>query len=144
MIDPLSFMGGVTAAGLIFTGVIAFAWIGWRRDIGLPAMPPPPPPPPNSTVRVDFWAFRQLQNGEERAMNRQRRKDLRRAADLLAEVGAIIEQARSEEDEYFEAMPESIAAGEKGERAQAATKALEDAYEALGEVSETLEGVIGE
>lgn len=70
-------------------------------------------------------------------MNKQRRKDLQHAADLIGQARAIIEQARDEEQEYFDNMPEGVQGGEKGSAAEGNVSCLDDALDALDEVVDT-------
>lgn len=61
----------------------------------------------------------------------------RKIADLKAQLEGIsseIETLQAEEQEYFDAMPESLQGGEKGQRAQAAAEALESAFDGLNDV----------
>ena len=80
-------------------------------------------------------------------MNNDRRKSLNGAIDRLKEaaqaidwdrVKGILEDAKSdietikdEEQEYYDNMPENMQGGEKGEKAQEAVQAMEDALSAL-------------
>lgn len=70
-------------------------------------------------------------------MNNQRRKDLDRAIDLLREAQAIVDQARDEEQEYVDNMPDNMRYGEKGETAQGNVECLQDAYDAIDEIVDT-------
>lgn len=75
-------------------------------------------------------------------MNNDRRKDLADIRGQLEELNATfddlktrLEQCKDDEQEYYDNMPESLQGGEKGERAQAAVDALDEAYNALDEIS---------
>lgn len=60
-------------------------------------------------------------------------KDLgKQASDIKLEL----ESARDEEQDYYDNMPESLQGGDKGERAQAAVSALEDAIGSLEEIED--------
>ena len=59
-------------------------------------------------------------------MNKQRRKDIERAIALLDEAKDIIETAAGEERDYYDAMPENMQGGEKGERAEQAADSLDE------------------
>lgn len=76
-------------------------------------------------------------------MNKTRRADIERAILLIAEGREILENARDEEQEYFDNMPESFQDGEKGEKAQAAIDAIDGAItsaeEAEGQAQEAIE-----
>lgn len=74
-------------------------------------------------------------------MNKQRRQDIEavksQLADLassLEELVSAVEAIRDEEQDYFDAMPEAFQYAEKGELAQAAVSALEEALSALEDV----------
>lgn len=67
-------------------------------------------------------------------MNNERRKEIQQASELLRkaqeiidEAKGIIENAKGEEEDYYSNMPESFQGGDKGERAQAAIDALDNA-----------------
>jgi hypothetical protein len=77
-------------------------------------------------------------------MNKQRRKDLERARDLLGEARTIIETARDEEQDYVDNMPESMQGGEKGSAAEGNVQCLDDALDAIDEVVDThIAGAVG-
>ena len=74
-------------------------------------------------------------------MNKQRRKDLFKATvalmaaqEALDDAKAIVEQAHGEEEEYYETMPENFQFGDKGEVAQAAIDAMQEALDAFDEI----------
>lgn len=80
-------------------------------------------------------------------MNKNRRKTLNtlqsrldQLASLASDIRERIEQARDEEQEYLDNMPESFGGGPKGEAAAEAIEALEQAMEVL----ETMETEAGE
>jgi chromosome segregation ATPase len=67
-------------------------------------------------------------------MNNQRRKEiaavrarLEAAQQAVDELVGELESIRDDEQSYFDDMPENFQSGEKGERAQAAIDALEEA-----------------
>ena len=67
-------------------------------------------------------------------MNKERRKEIQNAADLIRKAQEIIEEAKeiletvkSDEEEYYDNMPESIQNGEKGGQAQSSIDALDNA-----------------
>lgn len=68
-------------------------------------------------------------------MNAERRKELEKARTLIAEARDIIDSAQSDEQEYFDNMPENMQAGEKGTKAEETASALE---EISGELDELL------
>lgn len=73
-------------------------------------------------------------------MNAERRKELERARVLIAEARDIIDNAASEEREYFDNMPENMQGGDKGTKADEAASALEEVsgeiYDMLGKIEE--------
>jgi archaellum component FlaC len=76
-------------------------------------------------------------------MNKDRRKTIeeikaRIEALSIEDIVTDIESVRDEEQEYFEAMPESLQGGEKGSKAEEAIAALEEAIESLNEIIENL------
>lgn len=77
-------------------------------------------------------------------MNKQRRKQIEsikgRISALLSEAENIktdVEAIRDDEQEYRDNMPESLADGEKGEKADAAIAALEQVIEDLENLNES-------
>lgn len=73
-------------------------------------------------------------------MNNERRKRLAQVIEKVTALSAVfdelrseIEEIRDEEQEYLDNMPESLQSGERGENAQAAIDALEEALYPLEE-----------
>lgn len=73
-------------------------------------------------------------------MNKNRRKDINKAIDLLTAAKAsweealgLIENAADEEREYVDNMPPSLEGGEKHSAAESAASMLEEAKEAMQE-----------
>jgi hypothetical protein len=87
-------------------------------------------------------------------MNKERRKQINEAADLLAKAFAMIDDGKSilqgaldEEQEYFDNMPEGLQDGEKGQTAQDAINVLAlaiEAMEGLDDVQDDVQGYIDE
>lgn len=75
-------------------------------------------------------------------MNDERRKEIQRARDLLAEVKAILEQVQSEEQDYYDNMPESFQNGDKGTKASEAADKLQEAVDAVDEVDNAIEEAV--
>lgn len=78
-------------------------------------------------------------------MNKQRRKALAEARNLIEqaqfridEARDIVENAANEEREYFDNMPESLQGGEKGDVADANATALEDTTTTLDTLVEDM------
>jgi len=76
-------------------------------------------------------------------MNADRRKALARAKELLSEALALIEQARDEEQEYFDNMPDSFRDNGPGQKAEEAISGLDDAVSCVQSAEDNLENVIG-
>lgn len=75
-------------------------------------------------------------------MNKPRRKELKRALEMLAEARAIIESMMEEEQEAFENMPEGLQVSELGEKIEENAQRLEDVVGYLEEQENELEDII--
>ena len=64
-------------------------------------------------------------------MNKQRRKELERAARLIIEAQEIVEAVKDEEQEAHDNLPESLQYSEKGEQMEEYVQMLEEACEGL-------------
>jgi uncharacterized coiled-coil DUF342 family protein len=71
-------------------------------------------------------------------MNNTRRKKLRELIEKTEGIKQEIEELRTEEEEYYNNMPEAFQDGEKGDRAQTAIEYLDEAMTAAGDVIENL------
>lgn len=71
-------------------------------------------------------------------MNNTRRKSLRELIETTEGIKSKIEELRTEEEEYYNNMPESFQDGEKGDRAQTVIEYLDEAMTAAGDVIENL------
>ena len=71
-------------------------------------------------------------------MNNTRRKSLRELIERTEGIKLEIEELRTEEEEYYNNMPEAFQDGEKGDRAQTAIEYLDEAMTAAGDVIENL------
>ncbi|MBY3038917.1 hypothetical protein [Rhizobium laguerreae] len=67
-------------------------------------------------------------------MNKERRKEIARALAMVEEAKSILEICRDEEQDYFDNMPESFQGGDKGDVAQTAIDALDEAVSNLDDV----------
>lgn len=72
-------------------------------------------------------------------MNAERRKKLTEVLSNLSIARAELENLRDEEEEVFDAMPESIQSGERGQKAEAAVDALQEAVESLESAESNIE-----
>ena len=75
-------------------------------------------------------------------MNKQRRKEINKAHDLLDDAVIILELALSEEIDAKENLPENLQASSRGEEMENNISDLENALSSLEEADESLEGVI--
>ncbi|WP_416999392.1 hypothetical protein [Alistipes finegoldii] len=71
-------------------------------------------------------------------MNNTRRKSLRELIEKTEGLKLEIEEIRTEEEEYYNNMPEAFQDGEKGDRAQTVIEYLDEAITAAGDVIENL------
>ena len=72
-------------------------------------------------------------------MNKDRRARIQALINKLEDIKEDIDFIKDEEQEYYDNMPESIQAGEKGDKAQEAVDNLDYAYSQIDEVIEYLE-----
>ena len=77
-------------------------------------------------------------------MNKQRRKALAEVQEALTVVQDALETLKSEEEDYYDNMPESIQDGMRGEVAQEAINALDDALSNISEAAEYIGAATGE
>jgi hypothetical protein len=66
---------------------------------------------------------------------------IKAAATLAGELREEVADLQGEEQDYKDNMPESLANGERGEKAEAAINALDDAISALDDIETTLDGI---
>ena len=71
-------------------------------------------------------------------MNNTRRKSLRELIERTEGIKLEIEELRTEEEEYYNNMPEACQDGEKGDRAQTVIEYLDEAMTAAGDMIENL------
>lgn len=76
-------------------------------------------------------------------MNNPRRKELRRALEMLAEARSIIEAMQEEEQEAFDNMPEGLQESERGQTVEENAERLEEIAGCIEEQEEELEDIIG-
>lgn len=77
-------------------------------------------------------------------MNKQRRKALAEVQEALTVVQDALETLKSEEEDYYDNMPESIQDGMRGEVAQEAINALDDALSNISDAAEYIGAATGE
>lgn len=74
-------------------------------------------------------------------MNKDRRAEIAKAisllqsiSDVVSEAKSIVENAASEERDYYDNMPENMQSGERGEQASQAADQLEEVQSTLDEI----------
>jgi hypothetical protein len=67
-------------------------------------------------------------------MNKERRARLLKALDMIADAQAILEECKSEEEDYRDNMPENLQASQKYETADQAVNELDSAIDSLNDV----------
>lgn len=72
-------------------------------------------------------------------MNKDRRARIEKIKEALEELRGQIEDLQSEEQEAFDAMPESLQQGDRGQASEAAADALQSAYDSADEAISQLE-----
>lgn len=72
-------------------------------------------------------------------MNNDRRARIQALIDKLEDIKEDIDSIKEEEQGYYDNMPESIQAGERGDKAQEAIDNLENALSSFDEISDYLE-----
>lgn len=77
-------------------------------------------------------------------MNKQRRKALAEVQEALTVVQDALETLKSEKEDYYDNMPESIQDGMRGEVAQEAINALDDALSNISDAAEYIGAATGE
>ncbi len=75
-------------------------------------------------------------------MNNTRRKSLRELIEKTEGIKQEIEEIKTEEEEYYNNMPEAFQDGEKGDRAQTVIEYLDEAMTAAGDVIENLTSAV--
>ena len=76
-------------------------------------------------------------------MNKDRRKRLQEAIDLIESARTIVEECRDEEEEYRDNMPENLQDSDKYYMADEAVDNLTSALESLEDVTSPIEEAIG-
>lgn len=75
-------------------------------------------------------------------MNRQRRKQIRDAFDLISEAKDLIDQALEQEQECYDNLPEGIQCSERGEEMENNVEQLQECSDNLDYASDALEEFI--
>ena len=75
-------------------------------------------------------------------MNNPRRKELKKAIDLIMEARLIVEMVQEEEYDAFCNLPEGLQNSERGEAMEENANRLEDIAYSLGDFEDELEDII--
>lgn len=75
-------------------------------------------------------------------MNAQRRKELKKAMELIEQAYSIVETVKEEEIEAYENLPEGLQNTEQGQRMDEIAFELEDLIGSLEEHTESLDQII--
>lgn len=74
-------------------------------------------------------------------MNKQRRERIAEAINLLDQARDILDECKSEEEDYLDNMPENLQQGEKGDAAQSAIDSLESAIDSIDDAVSSAEEI---
>lgn len=74
-------------------------------------------------------------------MNKQRRKRLGKAFDLVSEAMEILEDIKTEEQESYDNLPDNFQDGDKGEEMQNYIEMLEEASNYLDDANSVIEQI---
>lgn len=74
-------------------------------------------------------------------MNIKRREAINKLAGKIVDIQSELETLQSEEQDYYDAMPESLQGGEKGDASQSAIDAMESAKDGIETAVSELEGI---
>lgn len=74
-------------------------------------------------------------------MNRQKRKRLGKAFDLIAEAEEILEEVKSEEEDSYENLPDNFRDGDKGEEMQNYIELLDESIGYLQDANSVIEQI---
>lgn len=75
-------------------------------------------------------------------MNKQRRKDLQRAIELLEEAKSIVEDSSTEEQAGFDNLPESLQGAERGEKMEENVSSLDEAVSSTDDAINSIQEAI--
>jgi hypothetical protein len=74
-------------------------------------------------------------------MNRQKRKRLGKAFDLIAEAEEILEEVKSEEEDSYENLPDNFRDGDNGEEMQNYIEMLDESIGYLQDANSVIEQI---
>lgn len=75
-------------------------------------------------------------------MNKDRRKKLETLKEQIGEIRGALEALRDEEQDYRDNMPENMADGERGNKADEVISAMEEAISSLESAEESIEEAV--
>lgn len=75
-------------------------------------------------------------------MNKQRRAQLQKVVEMIADARALLEEIRDDEQDAFDNLPESFQESERGEQMEEYIYNMEEAIDALEEDENTLTEII--
>lgn len=74
-------------------------------------------------------------------MNRQRRKELEKAFDMIEQAKEIIEAVKEEEEESYENLPDNFRYGERGEEMQGYIEMMDETVGYLEDANSVIEQI---
>jgi hypothetical protein len=77
-------------------------------------------------------------------MNKQRRAEIDRIRCELGRLLSEVETIHTQEEDYYDNMPESFQNGEKGEKVQACVDSLQEAIDGIAAADEALNQAVGD
>ena len=75
-------------------------------------------------------------------MNKPRRNEIEKIIEELEGLRERIESVGNEEQEAYDNLPENLQCGEKGEAMEQAASDLDDAASSVGDIIDTLQGIL--
>lgn len=75
-------------------------------------------------------------------MNKARRKELSKAAEMLRDAYSIIESCKDDEEEAYDNLPESFQDGERGGEMQEYIDTMEEALDQIDEAANAIEEIV--
>lgn len=77
-------------------------------------------------------------------MNKQRRKDIAKAIELLEQAKSILEESAQEEQDCFDNMPEGLQCSDNGQKIEENATALQDMVDSIQEVIDNSDEVLNQ
>ena len=82
-----------------------------------------------------------IRKEDENTVNRERRKRLTKAYELIEETKAILKEVKSEETEAYDNLPENFQNGDRGEEMQSCIEMLDEVYNYLDDASSVVDQI---